>query len=145
MIYRWLAVAVVVLHLGYLAYLVVGGFVAWRWPRTFWLHAAAAVWAVLIIVTKAPCPLTWLQNGLRTRAGQPELESSFIDAYVRGVLFPGDHEIAARLAVGLVVTVSWVGLLAAAARQEPVRAAETTSRASSWIRARCSGSRKLSA
>ena len=110
MVYQWLAMAVVLLHFGYLAYLVAGGYLAWRWPRTLALHLVAVVWAVLIVVTEVTCPLTWLQNGLRTRAGQPELELSFIDTYVGGVFFPADHEVAARLLVALLVAVSWFGL-----------------------------------
>lgn len=110
MVYRWLAVAVIVLHLGYLAYLLVGGFLAWRWPRTFGLHVAAVIWGALIIVTQVTCPMTWLQNTLRTRAGQPELDLSFIDTYVHGVFFPANHEVAARVLLALVIAVSWAGI-----------------------------------
>jgi hypothetical protein len=111
MFYRWLAIAVIGLHFGYLAYLVVGGFLAWRWPLSFVPHLIAVAWGVLIIAGTAPCPLTWLQNTLRERGGQRRLDMSFIDTYVRGVLFPADHEIAARALVALIVAVAWLGLL----------------------------------
>jgi hypothetical protein len=110
MVYRWLALAVIGLHFAYLAYLVTGGFLAWRWPRTFALHLVAVVWGALIIVTEVTCPMTWLQNSLRTRGGEPELDLSFIDTYVRGVFFPADHEVAARVLVALVIAVSWLRL-----------------------------------
>ena len=119
MVYRWLAVAVVALHLGYLAYLVAGGFLAWRWRRTVALHLVAAIWGVLIVTTAAPCPLTWLQNALRTRGGQRGLHASFIDTYVSGVFYPVDHEIAARALVSLVIAVSWLGLAIRCARPRP--------------------------
>ena len=86
-----------------------GGYLAWRWPRTFALHLLAVVWGALIVVTEVTCPMTWLQNTLRTRGGQPELDLSFIDTYVRGVFFPADHEIAARVIVAVVIAVSWLG------------------------------------
>ena len=111
MVYRWLAVAMVALHLGYLAYLVVGGFLAWRWQRTLALHMVAVTWGVLIVLTEAPCPLTWLQNALRTRGGQPELHASFIDTYVSGVFYPAEHEVIARSLVALVVAISWSSML----------------------------------
>jgi hypothetical protein len=111
MFYRWLAIAVIGLHFGYLAYLVVGGFLAWRWPLSFVPHVIAVAWGVLIIAGTASCPLTWLQNTLRERGGQRRLDMSFIDTYVRGVLFPADHEIAARALVALIVAVAWLGLL----------------------------------
>ncbi|MGH8894388.1 MAG: DUF2784 domain-containing protein [Actinomycetes bacterium] len=110
MVYRLLALAVIGLHGGYLAYVVAGGYLAWRWPRTFALHVGAVMWGVLVIAIQAPCPLTWLQNTLRARGGQPELGSSFIDSYVAGVFYPGDHEITARAVVALVVALSWLGL-----------------------------------
>ena len=111
MAYRWLALAVIGLHFGYLAYLVAGGFLAWRWPRTLALHLIAVTWGVLIIGTKVPCPLIWLQNALRTRGGQRELGTSFVDAYVRGVFYPADHEVTARALVAVVIAVSWLGLI----------------------------------
>ena len=110
MVHRWLALAVIGLHFGYLAYLVAGGYLAWRWPRTVALHLLAVTWGVLIIGTKAPCPLTWLQNTLRTRGGQEELSTSFVDTYVRSVFFPADHEITARALLALLIAVSWLGL-----------------------------------
>ena len=115
MVYRWLALAMTVLHFAYLAYLLTGGYLAWRWPQTFALHVVGVVWGALIIVTEVTCPLTWLQNTLRTRAGQPELDLSFIDTYVRGVFFPADHEVAARVLVAVVIAVSWRGLVSRSA------------------------------
>jgi hypothetical protein len=110
MAYRSLAVAVAAVHLGYLAYLLVGGFLAWRWPRTLLLHLLAAGWGAYIVVTASPCPLTLLQNLLRARAGQPPLEPGFVDVYVTGVVYPGDHEVTARVLLAVVVASSWGGL-----------------------------------
>jgi hypothetical protein len=126
MFFRWLAIAVLGLHFGYLAYLVAGGYLAWRWPVSFVPHLIAVAWGVLIIATKVPCPLTWLQNTFREHGGQPKLETSFIDTYVRGVFFPADHEIATRALVGLIVAVSWIG--------PPVRRAHAAKRAADQAR-----------
>jgi hypothetical protein len=110
MVYRSLVVAVVGLHLAYLGYLVAGGYLAWRWPRSSPLHLVATGWGAFIVVTAAPCPLTWLENALRRRGGQPRLAAGFIDTYVTGVLYPAQHEGAVRVAVALVVAVSWTML-----------------------------------
>jgi hypothetical protein len=126
MFYQWLAIAVIALHFGYLAYLVVGGFLAWRWPLSFASHLIAVAWGVLIIAAHAPCPLTWLQNTLREQGGQRSLDMSFVDTYVRGVFFPADHEIAARALVALLVAISWLGL--------PVRRAHASQRAAHQAR-----------
>jgi uncharacterized protein DUF2784 len=116
MAYRWLALAVVGLHFAYLAYLLFGGFLAWRWPRSWFVHLLAASWATLVITTAVPCPLTAVQNWLRERGGQPPVTGGFIARYVRGVFYPADHETAAQVAVGLLVAVSWTGLAVRLAR-----------------------------
>ena len=109
--WRGLADLVVGVHYAYMAYLVVGGFLAWRWRRTIWLHVAAAVWAMLIIVTKVPCPLTALQNHFRENAGQRPLSASFIDTYIRGTFYPADQQTLARIVIAVVVVSSWIGYL----------------------------------
>jgi hypothetical protein len=107
--YRLLADGVAGIHYAYLAYLIGGGFLAWRWPRTIVLHGLAAGWGALIVTTKVPCPLTAAQNELRNLGGEPRLAESFINSYVRGTFYPAAHETVARAIVVAVVLVSWVG------------------------------------
>jgi hypothetical protein len=40
--YRVLADATMAVHLGFLAYVVAGGFLAWAWRRAIWPHPAGA-------------------------------------------------------------------------------------------------------
>lgn len=112
MVYRWLALAVAGLHFAYLAYLLFGGYLAWRWPRTITVHLLVVAWAAFTLATQVPCPLTRVQDALRELGGQRELRSTFINVYVRGVFYPADHERAAQALVGLLVLVSWLGLAA---------------------------------
>lgn len=109
--WRGLADLVVSAHYTFMAYLVVGGFLAWRWPKTIWVHAAAVGWAVLIVTTKVPCPLTAAQNHLREDAGLRPLSNSFINLYIRGTFYPADHQTIARIVIGVVVIASWVGFV----------------------------------
>jgi hypothetical protein len=110
-LWRGLAGIVVGVHYAYMGYLLVGGFLAWRLPRTIWVHAVATVWAVLIVTTKVPCPLTALQNRLRENAGERALPTSFIDTYVRGTLYPSGHQTLAQAVTAAVVIASWVGFV----------------------------------
>lgn len=114
--YRWLALAVVGLHFAYLAYLLGGGFLAWRWPWTWLVHLLAAIWAALIVTTAVPCPLTAAQNWLREQGGQPPVTGGFIAHYVRGVFYPANQETAAQIVVGLLIAISWAGLAIRLAR-----------------------------
>lgn len=104
-----LAYGVAGIHFAYMGYLLVGGFIAWHWPKTIVLHVLAAGWAVLIVTTKVPCPLTALQNNFRERAGVGPLADSFINIYIRGTFYPEDQQILSRIAAGAVILASWVG------------------------------------
>ena len=111
MIWRWLARGVAASHFGFLAYLVVGGFLARRRRRTIALHAASAAWGALIVAAPIDCPLTALQNALRVRGGLPPLDAGFIQTYVAGRCYPAQRERAAQLAAAAVVLASWAGLV----------------------------------
>jgi hypothetical protein len=104
-----LADGVIGIHYAYIAYMVAGGFIAWRWPRTIWVHGLAVIWAVLIVTTKVPCPLTAAQNHFRELAGEHPLSTSFINTYVRGTLYPAGQQTLSQIAVGAVVLASWIG------------------------------------
>lgn len=108
--YQLLTIVLLALHFGYLGYLVVGGFLAWRWPRTIWAHAAAAAWAVTTVTFHLDCPLTLAEDWSRQRAGEPPLTAGFIDRYVEGVLYPQRYALAVQLLVALLVLGSWLGL-----------------------------------
>ena len=107
--YRLLADGIAGVHYAYLAYLVGGGFVAWRWPRTVVAHVLAAAWAVLVVAARWPCPLTAAQNALRERGGESRLSDTFINSYIRGTCYPAAHETETRGVVAALVAVSWLG------------------------------------
>jgi hypothetical protein len=107
--YSILADLVMLAHFGFLVFLAVGGFVAWRFRWVIVPHAAAVVWAVLS-VAGVECPLTGWEDGLRRLGGGDGLPQGFIDTYVTGVVYPQEHLLAAQLLVAALVAASWVGL-----------------------------------
>src|SRR5918993_1474007 len=87
--YRALAEVTMVVHFAYLAFVVGGGLLAWRWPRAFWLHLVATLWGFATVTIGLICPLTTVEHWARQRAGQPGLPpSGFIDHYLAGVVYP---------------------------------------------------------
>ena len=135
--WRILADATVAVHYGFLAYLLLGGFLAWRWPRTIVTHVAAAIWAVLIVTTSVPCPLTAAQNDFREHAGLNPLPKGFIELYVRGVLYSPSAEPLAQSLLAAVVLLSWIVLLNGFLIGRRVQAAmRWTDRPSQWSPAR---------
>jgi hypothetical protein len=109
--YRVLADVVVAAHYAFLAFVAVGGFIAWRWPRVLPLHLVAVGWGVVVVAAHLPCPLTALQNNLRERGGLPPLHASFIDTYIRGTFYPANGAVIAWLLIAALVAVSWIGLI----------------------------------
>ncbi|WP_018599537.1 DUF2784 domain-containing protein [Mycobacterium sp. 155] len=107
-VYSVLVALTVGVHFGFIAYLVLGGFIACRWPRTIGLHAAAVLWGLGSIVLGLPCPLTDLERWSRAQAELPPLPSQgFIAHYITGVLYPAGWESAVQAAVFVVVLASW--------------------------------------
>jgi hypothetical protein len=88
MIYRALADAVVVVHGLFVAFVILGAFLALRWRWLVWLHAPAVIWGVLIEYAGWICPLTPLENSLRARAGETAYSGDFIQHYLLGALYP---------------------------------------------------------
>jgi hypothetical protein len=110
--YRLAADVAMVAHFAFLAYLVVGGFIAWRWPRTIWVHAAVCLYGLFNVLIGWPCPLTHVENWGRERAGDAALPATgFIDHYLAGVVYPNDHERLVQVLVAVVVLVSWLGFV----------------------------------
>lgn len=86
--FRLLADATVVVHLGFVAFVLLGGLLALRWPRLMWLHLPAAVWGIWIELSGLVCPLTPLENWLRQRGGEDTYSASFVEQYLLPVLYP---------------------------------------------------------
>ena len=88
MIYRAFADLVLVVHLAFVLFVVLGGLLVLRWPRLAWLHVPAAIWGVLIEYTGWICPLTPLENSLRMRGGEAGYSGGFIEHYIQPLLYP---------------------------------------------------------
>ncbi|MGQ0615876.1 MAG: DUF2784 domain-containing protein [Acidimicrobiia bacterium] len=117
--YGALADVVVLAHVAYLAFLVVGGYLAWRWWPVLWVHVAAAAWAAGIVLVGYDCPLTSLEEWLRERAGQAGGDG-FIDRYVEDVIYPGALTPYLRVAVAIAIAVSWWGCARRRRRRAPM-------------------------
>jgi len=86
--FRVLADATVVLHLGFVLFVVCGGLIVARWRRVAWLHLPAAGWGAWIEFAGWVCPLTPLENWLREQGGGTAYTSSFIEHYLIPILYP---------------------------------------------------------
>jgi len=112
--YEAIVAVAVVLHFVFVGYLVCGGFVAWRFPRTIWPHIVTGVWALgITLVPWLECPLTIIERWARGPAGMAPLpESGFIAHYISGVFYPAGAAGTVRLSVAVLVAASWAGYVA---------------------------------
>jgi hypothetical protein len=107
----WGTVATIVLasHFAFVGYVVLGGFVAWRWPKAILPHLVAAAWGALIVLGLVNCPLTWAEDWARRLDGQGPLVQGFVDRYLDNVLYPERYLAEVRFAVAAVIAMSWLG------------------------------------
>ena len=107
--YQLLADSVLVLHFLFIAFVLGGGLLALRWPRVLWLHVPAVVWGVVVEIMGWICPLTPLENQLRTLAGGGAYAGSFIERYCLPLIYPDGLTAQVQwLIAGLVLVVNGV-------------------------------------
>jgi len=117
--YAFLADVTMVVHLGFVAFVAVGGFLTWRYPVVLLAHLPALGWALGIVVVGWPCPLTTIEQRLRLGAGTDGYSGPFLDRYVTGVLYPDQYADLARALVAGVVLASYAGLALCGRRNPP--------------------------
>lgn len=105
MSYSVLADLVLIVHLAFVVFVVVGAFLVLRWPRLAWLHVPAAIWGVFIEFSGRICPLTPLENSLRTRGGEAGYSGGFIDHYLTSLIYPDGLTRTAQFIIGTVLLV----------------------------------------
>ena len=87
---RWriLADLLIVLHLAFAAFVVFGGFLAWKWRQAALAHLPALAWGFWVETSGQICPLTPLEMHLRGLAGEAGYQGGFLNHYVVALLYP---------------------------------------------------------
>lgn len=105
MLLRIAADSVLLLHLAFILFVLLGG------AMTIWLrwipfiHLPAAVWGFFVELTGRVCPLTYLENYFRIKAGQSGYAESFIEHYLLDIIYPSGLTREIQLALAGVVVV----------------------------------------
>lgn len=86
--YRLAADTVLLLHLGFILFVLFGALLSARWPRAWLLHLPAAFWGAWVELTGGACPLTAWENALRARAGMAGYGDSFVAHYLLPLIYP---------------------------------------------------------
>ena len=104
-IYLRLADLVVCVHLAFATFVVAGGLLVWRWRPAAWAHVPAAIWGAAIEFGGWICPLTDLENWLRTRAGVAAYRGDFVTHYLMPILYPASLTREVQIVLGTIVVV----------------------------------------
>lgn len=97
--------AIVLLHFGFILFVLLGGFLVLKWPKLMWLHLPVAVWGVLIEFFSWYCPLTKWENYFLAQAGRAGYSGGFVEHYIMPVIYPAGLTRGIELAIGAFVLV----------------------------------------
>jgi hypothetical protein len=103
--FRRAADLVLVIHLVFVLFVLLGGLLALRWPRVAWVHVPVALYGALIEFVGFVCPLTPLEIWLRRRGGEAGYAGGFVEHYIMATLYPTGltREIQLALGVGVLL------------------------------------------
>ena len=107
MLSRLAADAVLLMHLMFILFVLLGAAMSLRWRWMPCIHLPAAAWGFFVEAAGRICPLTYLENYFRLQAGQSGYAESFIEHYLLAVIYPAGltREIQFALA-GVVVVIN---------------------------------------
>jgi len=97
MAFGLLADLVLLFHLAFILFAIFGALAWLRWRFAPLVHLPALAWGVGIELFHGRCPLTPLENALRSAGGERAYAGGFIEHYVGAWIYP----------VGLTPTVQW--------------------------------------
>ena len=123
-VFRGLADFVLVLHLAFLAFVILGGLLVFWRPIVAWLHLPAVFWGAVIEFKGFICPLTPLENLFRNLGGEATYETSFIERYVLPIVYPAELTRELQIAFGIGVLVLNGALYAVLLLRKPRNAPE---------------------
>jgi hypothetical protein len=108
--YSLLADLVLVLHLAFVLFVLFGGLLALKWRGAVWFHLPAVAWGTFVECTGSICPLTPLENWLRTRSGTDSYEGDFLQRYALPLLYPEGLTHGVQLVFGVLVLAVNLGI-----------------------------------
>lgn len=103
MLFLYLANAVVVVHFAFVIFVVAGGLLLYRWWWVVCLHLPALIWGALVEFTHWICPLTYLEDAWRERAGLAAYQGDFVTHYLLPILYPAQLTAHIQLMLGALV------------------------------------------
>ncbi len=112
MFYQIVADLVVIAHLLFIIFALFGGLLVILRGYLVFFHVPAVIWASLISFKGWLCPLTPLENYLRSAAGTEGYADGFVEHYLIPVIYPVDLTSTIQIIFGIIVVIVNLGIYA---------------------------------
>ena len=86
--YEFLAKIVLLIHLFFIFFVVIGAFSYLISFKFLYLHLLALAWGVYVEFTSSICPLTYLENWLLVKGQASFYDDGFIENYILRIVYP---------------------------------------------------------
>jgi len=121
MLYRIAADGVLALHLAFVLFAMLGGFLVLRRVGLAWLHLPAVAWAAFVEFSGRICPLTPLEGALRQAAGDAGYAGDFLEHYLLAMIYPEGLTHDVQIILGATVVIVNVAIYALILRRSSLR------------------------
>jgi hypothetical protein len=109
-VHRLVSFVALVTHMVFVAFTVLGGFLAWLVPWVLVAHIASALWGARMAAWRRACPLSVAENWGRAGSGRATLhDRGFIAHYFEDRLYPAAWSRRIELLMATLVVGSWIG------------------------------------
>ena len=88
MLFHGLVISILISHLAFILFVVLGGLLVFRWQKMALIHIPAFIWGALIEFAGWICPLTLLEMKLRSLGGMATYQGGFIEKYLLSIIYP---------------------------------------------------------
>ncbi len=88
MFYRIMADGLVLFHLFYIGFVVLGGLLIYKWRWLVLIHLPAVAWSALVELQNWYCPLTPLEQQFRLAGGEAGYSGGFVEHYIFPLIYP---------------------------------------------------------
>ncbi|MEN8178938.1 MAG: DUF2784 domain-containing protein [Pseudomonadota bacterium] len=103
MIAKLTADLLVIVHLVFILFVLLGGLAVLKWHKIALLHLPCVVWGALVEFNGWFCPLTPLENHFRVAAGTSGYSGGFIEHYLIPLIYPAGLDRNIQFVLGIIV------------------------------------------
>jgi len=102
---RIIADLLVVIHLGFICFVILGGILLLKYRWVAFLHIPAVIWGTMIGFKGWGCPLTQWENHFRFSASQAGYRGGFIEHYLIPLIYPSGLTNDIQVMLGVLVLI----------------------------------------